>query len=518
MNRQKKLLIVIAAAVAALAIGYAVYAKTRSAKPAFGTVEVKRGDVRSTVDLTGKVTAASDADLSFERGGTISRVEVVSGDKVRRGQLLASLSAADAAAQYSQARAGADAAQARYDAVKNGARPEDVAVSEAQVTAARTGASEARKGLSDKVVDSYAKADDAVRGKTDTFYNQPTGTLPTLTFFIGDSRLTSDLSGRRYAMESELRDWRASFDRAGTGADPFTASAEAKTRIVTIKTFLDEIALALDMIDLRANPGLTQAAVDGWKAGNAAARANLTAALSSLSAGEASVRAADTAVAVAESQKTLKTAGPTATDLALQAASLAQAQAAAQAAAAQLAKAALRAPFDGVVSRVAIRQGEMAAPGAPAVSMISSDRFEIDALASETQVAQLHPGDAVNVTLDGYGTAVPFQAEVVRTDLTPVALGGTSGYSVKLRFIREDARIKDGMTANIHVEAASAKDTLIIPRQSLLLRGNDAIVLLKKGGTFIQQAVTTGLVSETSVEIKDGLHEGDLIADFGGNR
>ena len=250
------------------------------------------------------------------------------------------------------------------------------------------------------------------------------------------------------------------------------------------------------MIDLRANPSLAQSSLDAWKSNNAAARANLTAALSSLSTGEAAVRAADNALALAQSQEALKAAGPTATDLAAQDAAVAQAQAALQAAGAQLAKAALRAPFDGTVSHVAIQPGDMAAPGAPAVSVISGDRFEIDALASETQVAQLHAGDAVAATL---------------------AVNGMSGYPVKLRFAHEDERIKAGMTAYVHVEAASAHDVVVIPRQAMLLHGDDAMVLLKKDDAFVQKTVTIGLASDTLVEIKDGLNDGDLIADFGGN-
>lgn len=503
-----RLALIAAGAAAILGGGYAAYARMRPAQAAFQTATVARGDVQLTVDLPGKVSAASDADLSFERAGTVSKVDVVAGDKVKKGQPLASLTDADAAAAYAQAQAGLAAAQARLDAVRNGARPEDVAVSDAQVAAADAAASEARKALSDRISDAYAKADDAVRGKTDAFYRTPTGDVPELIFFIGDSALTNELSRTRFDIEAELRAWQAQ------GA----SSAEAKTHLASVKAFMDRVALALDLIDLHANPSLAQATVDGWKANNAAARANLTASISSLSSGEAAVRAADAALALAQSQRDLKTAGPTATDLAGQEAAVAQAQASVQAAAAQLAKASIRAPFDGVVSHVAIQAGDMAAPGTPAVSVISGDRFEIDALASETQVAQLQPGAAVDVTLDGFGTGTVFPAEVLRIDQAPLSVSGMSGYPVKVRFTQEDERIKVGMTANVHVEAASAQGVIVIPRQAMLLQGDGAMVLLKRNGAFVRQPVTIGLMSDTRVEVKDGLAEGDLIADFGGNR
>lgn len=517
MNIQKRTyVLIVAVAIVLLGAGYVAYGRTHAAQADFETVEAVRGDVRLTVDLTGKVAAASDADLSFERSGTVTSVKVVAGDKVVRGQFLASLSAADTAAQLAQARAGLAAARARLEGVREGIRPEDMAVSEAQVAAAEAVVAEARKALADKVVDANAKADDAVRGKTDQFYHEPTGTLPTLSFVIADSAMTNALSWARVDIEADLRSWQASLK--AVDADPIAASADAKARLGDVRAFLDEIAFALDKIDLRANSGLTQAAVDGWKSNVSTARSNIASALSALSTGEATLRAAENAVAVAKTQKDLKASGPTSNDLAAQEAVVAQALAAVQAADAQLAKASLRAPFDGIVSRVVVHLGEMAAPGAPAISLISADHFEIDALASETQVARLHAGDAVAVTLDGYGTAAVFPAEVLRIDPAPVTSDGATGYPVKLRFVQEDSRILAGMTANIHVEAASATDVVVIPRQAMLLNGDGAMVLLKEGSAFVQRPVTTGLVSETLVEIKEGLKEGDAIADFGGNR
>jgi len=76
-------------------------------------------------------------------------------------------------------------------------------------------------------------------------------------------------------------------------------------------------------------------------------------------------------------------------DIRAQQTSVDAAQAAANAARNEVAKMSLLAPFDGTISRVNISVGEMAAPAAPAVSMVSNSNYEIDALVSEADIAKV---------------------------------------------------------------------------------------------------------------------------------
>jgi membrane fusion protein, macrolide-specific efflux system len=74
-------------------------------------VRVSRGTVVSSVSATGSVASANSRDLDFGTSGTVDTIKVQVGDKVKKGQLLATLDDASARDQLRSAQAALDAAE-----------------------------------------------------------------------------------------------------------------------------------------------------------------------------------------------------------------------------------------------------------------------------------------------------------------------------------------------------------------------------------------------------------------------
>ncbi|WP_244927500.1 biotin/lipoyl-binding protein [Nocardioides sp. W7] len=74
------------------------------------TSTVSSETVRETVAASGTIAAARRVDLSFEVSGTVTRVLVAEGDKVRKGQALARIGASTLLARRTAAVATLDAA------------------------------------------------------------------------------------------------------------------------------------------------------------------------------------------------------------------------------------------------------------------------------------------------------------------------------------------------------------------------------------------------------------------------
>jgi macrolide-specific efflux system membrane fusion protein len=74
-------------------------------------VRVSRGTVVSSVSASGSVASANSRDLGFGASGTVDTIKVHVGDKVKKGQLLATLDDASAQDQLRSARAALDAAE-----------------------------------------------------------------------------------------------------------------------------------------------------------------------------------------------------------------------------------------------------------------------------------------------------------------------------------------------------------------------------------------------------------------------
>ena len=73
-------------------------------------VALRRTDVNAVIHASGQFTTDDETLLSFKTGGIINRIYVKEGDKVRRGQILASLDLTEINAQVSQAQIGLEKA------------------------------------------------------------------------------------------------------------------------------------------------------------------------------------------------------------------------------------------------------------------------------------------------------------------------------------------------------------------------------------------------------------------------
>ncbi len=200
-------------------------------------------------------------------------------------------------------------------------------------------------------------------------------------------------------------------------------------------------------------------------------------------------------------------------NLATQEAAIKQAQAALQNTQAQLDKNSLRAPFDGLVAKQEAKVGEMAAANTTIVSLISEAKFEIEANVPEADIAKVKISDSANVTLDAYGNEVIFEARVVAIEPAETVIDGVATYKNTFQFVKEDERIKSGMTANIDILTDQRENVIIVPQRAVINQGNGKIIKVLGDDQVVKDVqVETGLRgSDGNIEIISGLNEGDKV-------
>ena len=478
-------------AVAALAVGIYAYDLVTSG-PRYDYSAPKVEDVTENVAVTGQAKAADVVDLAFERAGKVSRTYVSVGDNVTTGQAIVALNAQDALNDLASAKASLALAQAQADIQGTESNNAAVLLSEAEIS------------LLDKIQSAYITSDDAVRTEASQLFTDPTNILPQFNIASQNYQLTVQIQNERSNLGNTLVNWNFEISQASatTTNNWNILSGHARQNVLAVKQFLDDCATALD--NAVVDPSVSQNTMSGWKLVINTSRQNIAGVLVSLSAADSQLTSAESAHIVAQQQVQ---SGTNTTESTSQA-QVDQAQVAVDRAESALAKTVLRAPFDGVVTRIDAKVGETVSVGVPMVGMISNANYQIEGYVSETDAAKIYLGQSANVTLDAYGNSVIFPAKVVLVDPAETVQNGVSSYKVTFEFINNDARIKSGMTANVSVFIDSKKGVLTVPKSAIVRRGADEYVLVAAGpsAAAILTKVTTGITGDDgSVEIISGI-------------
>ena len=442
------------------------------------SVIVEKHNVSEEVSVTGSVKPFSDLDLSFETSGQVSNVAVSIGDKVYKGQYLASLSNADLSATVEQAKAGLKITQSKLAEMKSGTRPEELAVSQST--------------LYNSMASAYTVCDDAIRNDVDQMFENPRSSSAKIVVSINDFQLQNDINTGRYNVESILRNW---------SANP-TISAELVLNYTDlIRNFLDKVAYGLS--SLLTDPNTSQTTIDKYKAAVSSARAAIDIARSN--------------VASAKANYDLKLAGNTFESIVGQEASVEQAQANVNAAQAMLDKSIIISPIDGVITKVVAKVGQTMQPGISALSVISYGKYEIEAFVPEADIAKIQIGNVATTTLDAYGSDIFFETSVIKIDPGETVIENVPTYKITLKFASpSDNRIKSGMTANMDILTKHRDGVLAIPPRSIYTAENQKFVKLinlsDDSTKITEQPIEIGIRSvDGYVEIISGLKEGDKV-------
>lgn len=460
------------------------------------TIPVERGSVIAEVSATGKVSPVRSLDLAFERSGRIKRINVKVGDVVTSGQKLIELDSQDLQAQLIQADASLRSQQARLAELLAGTRPEQIRIQETAVEKAKQDLENLYGTTKDVATDAFAKSDDAVRTKISALFINPETENPTLAFQVKDSQIDIDLRSLRVQLGKELTLWRSDLSNF-----PYNAShTESATLLQNTRTRLglvnDILTRALDGVDSATNLSETDKAT--YKANIYAARTNVNAARAGVTTLLQSITTQENIVQQAEDQLALQKAGSTKEQIAQQRAAVEQAQANISYAASQIEKTILRAPFAATVTKVVYEVGDIANANVPVISLIGSEKFQIEVNIPESDISKVKVGDSAKVTLDAYGKSVIFRAEVLKIDLSETMIEGVATYKTTLKFLDDDSRILSGLTANIDILSGQKDGVLFVPTRNIrVVDGRQYVTIL------------TGKKSKTEVEIKTGLKGSD---------
>lgn len=144
---------------------------------------------------------------------------------------------------------------------------------------------------------------------------------------------------------------------------------------------------------------------------------------------------------------------------------------------------------------------------------ISSDENMVLAVSvDELDINSVEIGQEAVVELDAIEDET-FTGEVTAIGDTASASGGVAKYTVSLTIPKDD-RMKQGMNASATITIDSRENVVTIPVNALQEEGSKVFVYTEQdddGNLSGEKEVTTGLSDGTTVEITDGLEEGETV-------
>jgi macrolide-specific efflux system membrane fusion protein len=203
-------------------------------------------------------------------------------------------------------------------------------------------------------------------------------------------------------------------------------------------------------------------------------------------------------------------------------AQISQARAQTDSAQANLAYTKITAPIDGEVIAVVTTEGQtvVAAQQAPVILRLANlETMTVKTLVSEADIIRIQPGQEAYFTILGDATE-RHSGRVRAIEPAPQepANGAKSGgpvyYHVLFDAANDKRRLRIGMTAQVTVVLAEAKNALAIPITALGRRSADgryAVRVAAAGGAVRTASVAIGINDRVSVQVLEGLQEGDAV-------
>lgn len=167
----------------------------------------------------------------------------------------------------------------------------------------------------------------------------------------------------------------------------------------------------------------------------------------------------------------------------------------------------ITAPFSGTVTNTFVKEGDMANPGMPLVSVEGASRLQVTAMVSENDIASIKKGTPVHVLVKSSNTKLT--GKVNEVSISATNTGGQ--YLVKINLDKTDSSVLSGMFVNVQFPIenkteAIQTDRILVPQTALVQQGQlTGIYTIGEGNIAILRWLRTGKNFGNQVEVLSGL-------------
>ena len=188
------------------------------------------------------------------------------------------------------------------------------------------------------------------------------------------------------------------------------------------------------------------------------------------------------------------------------------AKAAHHAASVQASRAVIHAPFSGVVAKVDIEEGEVAAPGAPLIRVVQLRPAKVTVSLSDRDVLMVKEGMKASISTDARATV--FEGKVAHVH--PAADTKTRSFIAEIEVPNEGGELLPGMIASVKIASEVSGEQIVIAQDWLVTKPNQlgAFIAVSRGeggAVATWRNIEVGPIVGNQVVIRKGLKASDEL-------
>ena len=172
------------------------------------------------------------------------------------------------------------------------------------------------------------------------------------------------------------------------------------------------------------------------------------------------------------------------------------------------AQAGVTADFSGIVTLLPVKQGAVVMKGTPLLTMESSEELKVDTQVSKYDIGKIEEGQRALITVAGN------EYDGIVSEIKRFAQGATSDkakVTVAVHIDNPDENVYLGLEADVTIYTQEKEQVLTIPAEARYVDDDGDYCYVIREGVVAKQYFTAGIGSDETVEVLNGLKEGDVV-------
>lgn len=167
----------------------------------------------------------------------------------------------------------------------------------------------------------------------------------------------------------------------------------------------------------------------------------------------------------------------------------------------------LRAPFSGIIGLRMMSEGAYASPNSVISKLTKISPLKIEFSVNEKQANDIKPSTNIKFTIENDLKTYEANVYAVETSLD----ASTLSLKARALYPNTNGELKPGHSASIEIKLREINNTIVIPSVAAIAEMGKDIAYVYRNKKAQQVVITKGMRTASSIQVIDGLHEGDTL-------